>query len=420
MNISKSIITNIGEDVVLQFLRTKNITKEELESGQDIEYLIANLIDARILDKDEVKEFFFSELMFGKRTRIRVYNLDECREILYEEDWLSVLYDEYDVESLEFNNIISTIPSNAEQKKIVAIHTEYNDRVEIKNISILFSYYITVKNVGDSCCYIPVSFDVENKLLTIKAWHRQNIDDVDRYKQGYLVDVTTEWLEANFTYTKRNMTGTYKEILYNMNKGLVEELFRKIPAYQETETLDGDINIFSASILSKISLENKKVDGEGKITIPIGVMDIHDELLKLIQRLSVADYFMTRDYDAVWNMGISAIVNKVKFKDIENVLAMVSGEDTRKPVFCSSSFLVLLKSMEQSQMVDTIWISFKYDGRTIRVNYNASNPDYFEVINLSNNRNFTQNEFDYIWEVLMRYESNNDIQIEAMDRAVVG
>ena len=209
--------------------------------------------------------------------------------------------------------------------------------------------------------------------------YRQHIDDVDEYKQGVLVDSTIKWIQANISYTTKNMTGKYKEILYNMNKGLVEELFEKVPSYQDAETLNDDIATFSDSILTKLNLENKKVDEAGKITLPIGVMDINNELMKLIQRLSVADYFMHRDFDAVWNMGLSAIVNKVKFKDIENVLAMVSGEDTRKPVFCSSSFLVLLKSMEQSQMVDTIWILFKYDGRTIRVNYNATNPDYFEI-----------------------------------------
>ena len=421
MQISKSIVINIGDDVIKAFLKEQKISNEKLVSVQNIENLISDLINQGLLNLDALENFLFNELMYGKRRYIRVFKLDKIKNIKYKEDWLDGLSKKYNIESLEFNNIISSYVSEDDSSKIAAIHTEYDEKQEIRKISILFVFYIRMKDSGNSLCYIPVEFDLVNKLIVVKSWRRQGIYDDDRYKPLYLMDKTILWLEKNLIYSKKPMSDTYKEILYNMTKGLVDELFDKIPSYEDTIKLESDINGFSNSILDKIGLENKVLEKDGTYSLPSGIMDIKDELLKLIQRLTVSDYFMNREFSEVWDMGISAIVNSVKFNDKDNVLAVVSGEDKRKPVFCAKSFLVLLKSIEDSKEVDTIWIAFKYDKKTIRINYDASNDDYYlEIGVLSNQRNFTQKEFEYIWEILTRYESDDNTKIEKVDRAIVG
>lgn len=421
MQISKSIVINIGDDVIKAFLKEQKISNEKLVSAQNIENLISDLINQGLLNLDALENFLFNELMYGKRRYIRVFKLDKIKNIKYKEDWLDGLSKKYNIKSLEFNNIISSYVSEDDSSKIAAIHTEYDEKQEIRKISILFVFYIRMKDSGNSLCYIPVEFDLVNKLIVVKSWRRQGIYDDDRYKPLYLMDKTILWLENNLIYSKKPMSDTYKEILYNMTKGLVGELFDKIPSYEDTIKLESDINSFSNSILDKIGLENKVLEKDGTYSLPSGIMDIKDELLKLIQRLTVSDYFMNREFSEVWDMGISAIVNSVKFNDKDNVLAVVSGEDKRKPVFCAKSFLVLLKSIEDSKEVDTIWIAFKYDKKTIRINYDASNDDYYlEIGVLSNQRNFTQKEFEYIWEILTRYESDDNTKIEKVDRAIVG
>jgi hypothetical protein len=421
MYISNSIIVNIGEESIKPFLKEKGVSSEKLANGQNVENLISDLLDIKQLNVADVKDFFFNELMFGKRRYIRVFNLDKIKKLMYEEDWYDILNKEYNIPSLEFNSIISTLVSVDEPNKIAAIHTEYNEKKEINRISILFVYHIAIKGKGNSCCYIPVEFDLMNKLIVIKAWRRQGIADDEKYKPAYLMDKTILWFEKNLNYSIKSMSDKHKETLYSMNKGLVKELFDKIPSYGDAIQLDKDIDNFSDSILKKMNLENRKLEKDGTYSLPIGVMDIKDELLKLTQRIAVSDYFMKREYDEVWNMGISAIVNSVKFNDNEDVLAVVSGAEKRKPVFCSKSFLVLLKSIEESKTVDTIWIAFKYDNKTMRINYDASKNDYYlEIGVLSSQRDFTQKEFEYIWEVLTRYESDDNTKVEKMDRAIVG
>lgn len=421
MHISRSIVINVGEDVIKNFLNENDVPKEKLLNGQNIEILISDLIESKHLRVKDVNDFFLEELMFGKRRYQRVYKLNSIKNIKYEEDWYEPLKKQYNIPSLEFNNILSTLVSKEEPRKIAAIHTEYNEEEEINKISILFVCYIALKDKGNSCCYIPVEFDLLNKRIVIKAWRRKGVLNDEEYKPTYLMDSIISWLEKNLKYTKKLMSYKHKETLYNMTKSLVEELFDKIPSYKDSAKLSSDINTFSNAILRKMNLENKICKENGEYSIPIGVMDIKDELLKLIQRISVSDYFMNRDYEEVWEMRISAVVNSVKFNDREDILAIVSGAEKRKPVFGAKSFLVLLKSLEESKAVETIWIAFKYNKKLLRVSYDASKNDYYlEIGLLSNQREFTRDEFEYIWEVLTRYESDDNIQAEKMDRAIVG
>lgn len=421
MHISRSIVVNVGEDVIYSFLRDKKVHKEKLLNGQNVEMLISDLIDSKQLKVEDINDFFFEELMFGKRRYMRIFELKKINKIKYAEDWYDPLKMEYDIQSLEFNNILSTLVSKEDPKKIAAIHTEYNEKKEIKKISILFVCYIALKDKGNSCCYIPVEFDLIKKIIVIKSWRRQGVLDDEKYKPTNLMDDIISWLERNLKYTKNRVSDKHKETLYTMTKELVTELFDKIPSYEDSKKLTNDIEAFSDSILKKMNLENKVLDENGKYSIPVGVMDIKDELLKLIQRISVSDYFMEREHEEVWNMGISSIVCSVKFNDTEDVLAVVSGVDKKKPVFGSKSFLMLLRSIEESKAVDTIWIAYKYNNKTKRINYDASKNDYYlEIGELSQQRDFTREEFEYMWEVLTQYESYDNLEIKKLDRAFVG
>lgn len=385
-----------------------------------MEMLISDLIDSNHLKIKDINNFFFEELMFGKRRYQRIYKLDSTKDITYEEDWYKPLKKQYDIPSLEFNNILSTLVSKDEPRKIATIHTEYDEKEEINRISILFVCYISLKDKGNSCCYIPVEFDLLKKIIVIKAWCRQGVLNDEEYKPTYLTDSLMSWLEKELKYTKKLMNYKHKETLYNMTESLVNELFNKIPSFKDSAKLNSDINTFSNSILKKMNLENRICKENGEYSIPTGVMDIKDELLKLIQRISVSDYFMNRDYEEAWEMGISAMVNSVKFNDREDILAVVSGAEKRKPVFGAKSFLVLLKSLQESKAVETIWIAFKYNKKLLRVNYDASKNDYYlEIGLLSNQREFTRDEFEYIWEVLIRYESDDNLQAEKLDKAIV-
>lgn len=87
MYISRSIVLNVGEDVIKNFLNDKDVSKKKLLNGQNMEMLISDLIDNKNLKVKDINDFFFEELMFGKRRYQRIYKLDSIKNIKYEEDW---------------------------------------------------------------------------------------------------------------------------------------------------------------------------------------------------------------------------------------------------------------------------------------------------------------------------------------------
>lgn len=418
MNIGNSIITNIEEKAIKSFLRKNGVSTEKLINNQNLGKLISEELDAEKFDISMLETFLFEELMFGKRKYMRIYRLDDIRNIKYEEDWNKLVNQDIG-NSLNFNNIMTVQTSINESKKIAAIQTIYNDKDEIVKISILLVYPIKLKDGSSSNFYIPVEFDLIKKLLIIKAWRRNGVSGEYQYRPSTLMDETSLWLDNNLDYSKENENQNDKETLYNMSKELSYEVFMKIPAYKESDSFFKEINDFSNSVLSNMELECTYKE-QGKVCIPNGVMDINDELLKLIQRLTISDYFMNRDYNDVWNMGLKAVVNCVKFNDQENILAILSGENKKNPVFCSKSFLMLFKSIEESKLVNTIWISFKYNDNKVRITYDTSkNDEYLEIAILSDFKYFSRGLFEHIWEVFIEYETSNNPKNEELDQAVI-
>ena len=62
----------------------------------------------------------------GKRKTIRVYKLDKVRNYKYPGDWEYPLEEKYNVDSINFSNILGMIPNREETRKIVAIRSEEN------------------------------------------------------------------------------------------------------------------------------------------------------------------------------------------------------------------------------------------------------------------------------------------------------
>ena len=104
----------------------------------------------------------------------------------------------------------------------------------------------------------------------------------------------------------------------------------------------------------------------------------HIRTSKEIIRNLLNDY--NKNYNEIWNMGIDAIIAKIKFSDNENVLTSMSNQGDKKPIFCTKTFLSLKKSMEDSKLVEKLWIARKRERGELNVRYDASNEDYLELL----------------------------------------
>lgn len=177
-SLSQSIIINVEESYIQSYLKKKGFIQTDEEKGQELKYWVDNLLKDKKINVEEFEEFLFNELFWGKRKTIRVYKLDKVRNYKYPGDWEYPLEEKYNVDSINFSNILGMIPNREETRKIVAIRSEENIKGELTRIRLLFACYIQIngdRGYKDSVSYIPVEIDFNKKIMLIKAWTRQQI-----------------------------------------------------------------------------------------------------------------------------------------------------------------------------------------------------------------------------------------------------
>lgn len=418
--INQGIIDNVEASYIEIYLREKKIQRTDDEMGISIKDWINNLLSDKKIDEDAFEEFLFEELFLGKRKLIRIYQLDNMKKIKYLEDWQKKISENYNVNDLDFNAILDTRVNSSETRKVAAVHYDENEKGELTRLQILFMCFIQVNNGNgyrDTCAYIPVDINFTQKIMILKAWNRKGV--IEEYRADVLTDNIKKSMSLIFGVTTRNFMIKHKQVLYNMSKQLVDDVHNKIPAFIQIPDLQKCIDEFEQLVFSELSITNVREDEKGKKVIPKGVMEFSDEIRKAIERLSISDYFYDRSYDKIWNMGIDAIIAKIKFNDNENILTSLSGEDSETPIFCTKTFMYLKKSMEDSKLVEILWIVKNRSKGTLNIRYNATEEEYLGVL-IKFGVRYKEEDLKDVMEIYKTYETRTFKNITSNDKRNVG
>lgn len=414
-SLSKSIVVNVEANYIETYLKQRGLVRTDAESGQELNYWVDSLFKENKIDILEFEKFLFEELFWGKRKSIRIYKLDNVNKLKLPDDWLLIFEEKYNVNSLNFINILGTIPDNEQMLKIAAVVSEENYKGEFSKLQILFVKRVEVyerKQLLESIAYIPVEIDFVKKTLSLKVWNRNSLQA--DYRPDELFEHIRSILLWSFNVKTKSYGFKHKKVLYNMSRGLIADIYEKIPAYNKIEKLADLISNFEQEIYRNVELENT-IEEDEKIILPKGVLDFGDELYKLIEKLTVCDYFFDRSYEEIWNMGVDAIIAKIRFNDAEHVLTSLSGEATEVPIFCTKTFMALIKSMEDAEVVERIWISKNRTRGKLDLRYDATNEEFLGIMVLSNIR-FKEDDLLAAVEIYRSYESKVIKQITAENR----
>lgn len=419
MQIRESLIDNIGEDAIRRFLRSRGIEKKDL--GQNFKYFVSNAVGTDIME-EEFEEFCYNHLMYGKRKLVRVFEIANKRKITDDELWLKALKKDFLWDSLNMCKILKTDASSSDEWKVAAVKTVDDKRGEVESICILFQCYIRVtKKISEEhewCTYIPVEADLKNDLLLIKAWRRQNVENDDEYKNNTLMNKIVEWLKKSIGIKVKNMQLRYKKILANMNESLTGELLGAIPSCGEVDLMKDFFTDVEEKIMNQIPFENI-TQKDGKTAFRGRIMNIAQEMKNMVIRAVVSDYFFERNYNVIDQMNLSAVINSVKFSDLDNSITIIKSENNINPVFCAKPFLMLLTAMEDSEQVDTINISFRNRNRKFRISYDATKEEYIEIGILDPEDYFLE-DYEKIWEILKQYDYAKNKSAQGDCKAAIG
>ena len=420
-SISQSIIVNVEASYIEQYLNKKGLVRSTEKLGQELKYWIDNLLSAGKINIVDFEQFLFNELFWGKRKTIHIYKLDKVKEYKYPEEWENALNEHYNIHSINYCNILKMIPNTTEPRKIVSVQSEENQKGELIRIRLLFACFIQLngeRGYKDSVAYIPVELDFERKIMIIKAWTRQHIAH-EEHKAENLLDHIKKLMCIEFKVEIKNFMSRHKKVLFLMSKNLIDEAYSQVPAYNQIDYLVENIKDFEIEIVNTLPLKNINGDGKGNYFLDKGVMNFEAEIRNTLECLAISDYFYDKNFDEIWNLGLEAVVARVKFNDEEKVLTSLSGENTSAPIFCTKTFMALKNRMEETKQIEILWVTMERKRGNLNLKFDASNTEYLEML-IRYGIRFNERDMNSALEIYEKYEEKLNQQITRRCEIAVG
>lgn len=404
--VNGSLIKNINETKLNQFLKDNNCIRNDGQRGQDIKFWLEDLINKRKINTETLNDFFFDELFYGKSNMMNIYKIKSCKNLIDEESWIDGLSEAYDIDSINFNNIMSTGVNPDAPEKIAAFRTSFDEERKITSVKMILVKFIRAfvnGKEGDSCCYLAIDFNLEKNLLIIKVRNRHYIPRKEHRPKASIEKVVNT-LKWEMDFETKLFDDDHQKVLYKMSKGLLEELYQSIPYYNDVHNMEDHIEEFIEKTIKNIKINNIIRYPDGKTEINLGVIDLKDELNKVLQQLIVSDYFLNEDIDIFSRNNISAVITSIKFNDKEKNTAKLAGENNTKAIVCSRTFMSMRKSIEVVETVSALSIAYKRTTDSIEVKFDASEKEYL-CITILNQKYYDELDFKKIWGIYSRYES---------------
>lgn len=263
---------------------------------------------------------------------------------------------------------------------------------------------IAVKSDGGPAFYKQKRLTKDGKVFEILKFRSMRVD-AEKYSGAVLSAGENDPRITKVGVKTKSFGVQHKKTLHNMSQGIVTEVYKKIPAFNRINCLDEEIEKFQQKVLTGLPLKNIEYR-ENTVCLKENVFDFKDEMKKMFEKICISDYFFDVPYEDIWNMGIHMIVSKIKFKDLEHVLTILSSETSEIPVFCTKTFLSLKKSLEDVKLVDRLWIEHDRARGKIELSYDATKEQYVGIKVLSNIR-FTSEDLGLAEEIYNLYEQGS-------------
>ena len=405
MPVTKNIIENIDKSKIRNLLADNHIPNEEIDNGMEKHLLLNKLMDEQLLSEAVVNEFLYRELMYGHRRLVRVYGLQTARIIKRISEWERFL-NTYRCGSMDFNRITSTIMGENEILKVAAMKTEEENGI-LSKVEILFVFNMLRQNRAtrqfeNVNSYIPVHFDFERKMLMLRVWNREMgaEDNTPNAQLEYVFSKLQEVLD----FETKPISNNPQHILYKMSKDLFENFFNQLPNIQDIEGKKQCLNDIVNDMLSGIALQNVETEN-GKLTMNPGIIDMQEEVYKLIQQAALYDFLKDNSIKELLG-NTDKYVSKIRFNDNDNLSASLTGEKGVKCIYDAKTFMCIRNSLDLVENIVSIVVTFIKGKEKLVAKYDASD-NRFLTVHILASKYYSDSNFQEVWELYKKYESKN-------------
>lgn len=406
MAVAESIISNIRDTKLINFLKTKGVVRSVGERGMHLHLWLSKIIDEGRISKEEVNRCLYPELMYGNRRLIRFYELKNVRKIKRENDWKSFLQ-KYDCPGMNFNRILETTFSDNGRLKVAAMNTTISSGV-IQKSEILFVYRMKIRSKETEqeiyvYSYLPVSFDLLSKTLTIKVWNREEGEEYNTPTDQ--LNYVYEKISKKLAFETRYITIDPQSVLYKMSKALFDDFFKQLPNIEEITAKKADMPHLVHELLTGVTLQNAESDN-GKIAMNTEVINVKEEMYKLLQQVALYDYLKDNNIKMLLK-NTDKYISKIRFNDRDNLTASLTSEKGVRCIFDAKTFMCVRNSLDLVESIVAIVVAFVKDKGLLSVKYDASDRQFLNI-HILHNRYYSEEDYGKIWELYKRYESEEN------------
>lgn len=374
--LSPLVTKNFDEKSRKKFLVKYRLYSEYSRSGQDFHFFVQENIQNGRIDKNDLAQYLFEELLYGNQRLIHMYDLYSYNDSYKNgAELISRIQTYYSyVDSLPYNQILFQ-NYNHDIGDLVA--TKYKlslDLREIQNIVLIFSDKCTVidhEGEHSEYSYTTAEIDFSKKLLFIKVEPKSNIIEENK-KPMLLLEKYYEKISKILELKFNDFRSLHKCTLCNMNIELYQQIYKEMVRTRPSG-IDDFINDTANNIISKSEIS----DYEIKVA-ENNVFNIHDILQKMVEHILITNILYESNNQREFE-DVQGYVTYIKFSDGTNISARLKSEKYVKPIFASETFMALRSSIENAKQISELKVYWFYHFAGLRVSYDATNLKCLEI-----------------------------------------
>lgn len=403
MHIVKELIDNISSTSLNRFLTEQKIANEQRLSFSDQRVLLEQLCQSGLISVEDLNDFFFQELLYGHHRLMRVYSLiaSTCLRLKSRDSW-GRLMRKFQIPDWTYNQIIETVPQKEDSTKLAAIQEERRNGNLIR-VHLIFVFCMLKDSAGpieEECSYLPVTIDLEQRCMIVKVWNQHGIIQESRpqIQLDKIYSIVEETLALELD---NNREVDPQNVLYDMSKELFNQFFERLPNIKEIDDKRESLSSIIDAMLQNIPLHHVE-QKDGKLYMPDGIINLEEELYRLIQQTALYDYREDHALESLLPRD-EKYISKIRFSDRDNLSANLTGENGVDCIYDAKTFMCIRDSLDIVKRIISLTVNFPRARGVLQVKYEADNYQFL-TLHILEGKYYSEEEFQQIWGLYKEYE----------------
>lgn len=408
MYICDELMDKVYKSEIAEFLKENGIDNPNDERyPKDRKKMLELLVSEGNITEETLSEFFYTKIMCGEHRLMRVYKLsDRSSNLLREKTAWESFMDRYQIKNLKYNLILTQLKHRAETIKLIYVKV-YRDKLKrmLSRIDMIYAFKILKYNrysgeVDKLNSYLPVSIDLVNKEIIIKVCNQTGLVETSRPKiqMNMVFDELQDILNIELDGNKARP----ENVLYDMSRDLFNNFYKQLPNIEEIDKKKENLDRIVDMLLQDIKLNFSFKDKNGLLHIDEKLIDLEDELYKLLQQTALIDYLETEDLTTLLPED-EIYISKIRFSDQDNLEASLTGENGMDCIYDKRTFMGIRNSLDIVKRIFAMRVIFPKEKSDLSVKYEVTGERYI-IVHILDGKHYNLDEFKEAWELYRKYE----------------